>query len=213
MWWLLLACGAHTSGGRVEETPLETWSGSGVAVAVPAGARVALDQALHVDASDGSRWFDVRWVAAPETASSAIDVWVAATCETVSWSAPASPIPGTATRDGLCSIGGRRHWLLAVAETRGDRTLLTMYAADSQWLTFEDAWVDAVRTALTLGPAPSPLATRSPADVRAAIRDAAAHGGVGREPIPGGGKLGASVSDALTDVWALRASAPPPAFP
>lgn len=206
---LLLAC--DRPGGRVEEAPLATHRGEGFAIAVPEGARVLAEPTrLDVDAADGTRWFTVRLLGASDVPAAELQGWAQDTCETIRWDRTARPVPGIETTGGLCTIDLRRFWLLSAVEAHGEQRLLVVYAADARSLTFEDAWVDWSRTALTLGTT-APIAAPDPAVVRQKARDVVAAGGVGRAPVPGGGELSAHLSEALSDLWQTRASTPAPA--
>jgi hypothetical protein len=214
-WWFLfsLAC-SRAPHGRVEDQPVEPWKGDGYAMNVPSGASVrALDDRLAVDAADGSRWYDVRVVRAPESAQAALQEQANATCDTIRWDRVATPTPGTTFASGLCPIRTRRHWLLAVQEVHGDATLLTVYVASADFLTFEDAWVDFVRTAATLAPGDAPLQTPDPAATREKLREVAGSGGIGHDPVPGGGELSPRMAEALAEVWQRKLAAGPPRVP
>lgn len=205
---LLLAC--ERPGGRIEEAPLATYTGERYALAIPEGARVrSTPTTLDVDSADGGRWFTLRLLAPSEVPSAELRGWANTLCQTHRWDRTATPVPEIETTGGLCAIDGRNYWLLTAIEAHGDRRLLVAYAADARSLTFEDAWVDWTRTALTLGNA-TPLAAPEPALVRKVAREAVAAGGLGHAPVPGGGELSAQLSEALVELWRARAAAPIP---
>jgi hypothetical protein len=208
-----LAC-SRVPHGRVEDQPVEVWKGDGYAMNVPAGANVrVLADRLAVDAADGSRWYDVRMIRAPESAQAALQEQANATCDTIRWDRVATPTPGTTVTSGICPIRTRRHWLLAVQEAHGEATLLTVYVASADFLTFEDTWVDFVRTAVTLTPGDAPLQTPDPAATREKLREVAGSGGIGHDPVPGGGELSPRMAEALAEVWQRKLEAGPPRVP
>lgn len=210
---LLIACSRAPS-GFVEDQPLEVSRGDGYALAVPAGSRVRVEaDHIAVDAADGSRWFDARWVTAPDSAQAALTAHTNGQCDSVRWDRVAQPTPETLTISGLCPINTRRHWLLVTQEVHGDRTLVTVYTAAADHLTFEDAWVDFLRTAATLSPGPEPLEAYPPADIRRRLRDVANAGGIGHDPVPGGGELSPRMSESIPEVWARKIAAGAPRLP
>jgi hypothetical protein len=210
----LLGCDVRTSGGRVEADATTTWRGEAYALVVPEGAAVvARAQGLAIDAADGSRWFDVRRQVGPMVPTVVVQEAVRDTCERPLWDRPAQPIPSTWTLGGSCFIRDKRHWILGAGEQHGADALVTVYLANADHLTLEDAWVDFVRTALTLAAGPSPAAVPSADDIRQRVRVAAASGGIGPAPVPGGGELSARVSESLVDLWEARGAATLPPVP
>lgn len=207
----LMAC-VRTTAGRIEQDAIVARTGPGYAVNVPDGADFVVEaDTLRVDAADGSRWFDARMVDQPQ--DDALRLWLNSLCEAIRWDIPGFPTAGIKTRGGQCMIDHRQYWVITSYETHGPRALLITYVADGQRVAYEDAWVDAWRTAFTLSAGPAPLTGPAPAEVRATLRTAVAEGGVGHEPVPGGGELSAHASEAFATAWAARAAATPPQFP
>lgn len=206
---LAFACG-RTPGGAIDGQPLTAWVGDGWAIAVPEGARTSAEpDALRIDAADGTRWYDIRWTT--EDFDVATGTWAATFCDTHQWDRLARPTERVITRGGHCNVGWRRQWLITVAETRGDRVLLTLYGADANRVTFEDAWVDVTRTALTLAAGDRPFEGGvPPEEIRRRAREAVRSGGVGRQLIPGGGELSARIAEALADLFRRRESVAAP---
>jgi hypothetical protein len=196
---------------HVDDTPLEPWRQEGLSIAVPAGARVVAEPGtVQVDAADGARWFDLRWVEPPRSPEAEVYEWTRRTCTTVRWDRTATPVPGTTTTGGLCSINDRRHWAFTSIEQRPDGALVTLYVADARRVPFEDAWVDLVLTALSASAGAEPLAPLPRDELRRQIRETAASGGLGEEPVPGGGELSAAVSERLRLIWEARSQRPLP---
>lgn len=206
----LLAC-VRTTEGRIERDALVTRAGDDYAVAIPEGADFTIEgDTMRVDAADGSRWFDARWVDQPQDA--ALRLWSNALCEVIRWDDVATPISTTTTQGGECTIDHRKYWVLTSYERRDGRALLVTYVADEQRVAYEDAWVDAWRTAFTLIGGPTPLAGPPPAEVRATLRAAVSAGGVGHLPVPGGGQLSTHASVAFASAWQTRAGGISPKF-
>jgi hypothetical protein len=203
-----VACSRGTS-GVIEKTPLEVHREAAYSLNVPAGSKVAIDaDVLTVDAPDGSRWFDVRFLPADADPLTTFKTWASATCPSHALDPVEMPVPNVTTVGGVCSIEHRRHWLLGAIEPWGDRKIATLYVADAALITIEDAWVDYARTALTLSPGDQPFEAVTPADVRAAAR-AAQEEGAGPDQVPGGGVLWGRTSKHLAPLWTARASRRP----
>lgn len=201
---LLAACSAG-GGGRIDREPRVPSVHPGFALRVIEGSRVeAAGDTLHVDAPDGSRWFDVQWIPAATPEDTLLQDWGRANCEGALWDRPATPVPSTFTVGGTCRIAERNYWVVAVHETHGDRALMTFYVAAADHLTLEDVWVDLANTALSLSstalPAPS-------LDIRAIARQAAAEPIPDAVPRPGSGELSARISERLVPLWEARARA------
>lgn len=212
IWLALAACGLGA--GRIDEAPVAAYRGANFAVAIPAGAKVvAKDSHLQVDAADGSRWFDVRWhdgVHAPMVL--AIN-WADAICRPTQWDQPVEPHPGVWTVGGICNIDGRRHWALAVVETRGERKLFTGYVAAFSKLAYEDVWVDVIRTALTVQAGTDAAPTLDASAIRERVRQVEPTPSEAALPKPGGGTFSMKLSRAFADVWQARMKASmPPSF-
>lgn len=188
MVWLLLACG--TSGGRIEASPRDRVEAGPYAVTVERGSRVRhVDGGIAVDAPDGRRWFDVVWGDGDPQAFA--DAWGAEACEPVLWD---EAVQGGRwwARGGMCTVKDRRHWaLVLVRPAEGGRIVRTTYVADHAFVPYEDAWVDFVGTALTVGVG-DPVGIASPAEVRDHVRSGTAKG-TGPWPIPGGGLISTRV--------------------
>src|SRR5690606_36987285 len=116
----------------------------------------------------------------------------------------------TWTSAALCVVEDRPHWMFAALEGHGERALLTVYLANRERVTYEDAAVECVVSALSLGGGAEPVPTPDRATMRDRLRGLVAGGAVGGAPVPGGGELGARVGESLAPLWALRETAPPP---
>ncbi|MCB9664688.1 MAG: hypothetical protein H6732_11290 [Alphaproteobacteria bacterium] len=215
---LLAGCG----GGLLPDLPAapeaqatELARGSGWAVTVPSGAQVrATGAELAVDAPDGSSWFDVRWLAPRTTHVPLADVtrWAEERCRPVRWDQPATPAPGVWTVGGGCTLGGRRHWVLAVVEERDPPLLIGMMASRDR-VAYEDLWVQWWATAMSLAAGEAPAAVPDAPHVREALRGARLSGPVGDLPVAGGGVFSGRASEALAEAWAAHLAQPvPPRF-
>lgn len=206
---LLNLCG--TSGGDRGDPLGEVHAGAGWAVHLPAaGAKLEIEPSkVSVDAKDYSRWFDVSWV--PDTPDLSVYARTAGAtaCDPVTWEKPVAT-DSTWTAGGLCTRGRRFHWLIARVERHGDRALLFFYVANPDFLAFEDAWVDFIRTAATFSGGARPVAPPAAATLRARIRAAASTVGPSTSPLPGGGVLSTAVIRDLDLLQSLRAAARPP---
>src|SRR5690606_4414844 len=160
------------SGGEIDAEPTTTWQGAGFAVSFPTGSRVRAEaEALSVDLPDGVRWFDARWADRPEVPELALRRWGEATCQPARWDRVARPTSDTWASGGLCTIDDRRRWMFAALEVHDDRALLTVYLANRDRVTYEDAVVDYVTSALSLGGGAAPIDTPSKDAVRATLRE------------------------------------------
>lgn len=209
---LLVAGGCNPgSGGEVDAEGLRTHQGEDFALSLPEGAALRREgDGLAVDLPGGARWFDVRWVPSTTTAQAVFATWAERSCMPVRWDRVAHPHEGVWTVGGTCMIEERTHWVLASVEQHGDDALFTVYLANREQIPFEDAVVDQVTTALSLGGGDSPVPTPDRAELRASIRQIASDGGIGTVPVPGGGELSARVSESLASLWERRAADPPP---
>jgi hypothetical protein len=203
----------RASGGAVDRETREPWRGPGVITVATAGANVRVEGgALRVDAADGSRWFDVRWVDAPPgPADEPARAWAHDVCTGVRFDAVGTPAPGATFLSGNCTIDGRRHWMFTVTEQRTDpsKVLLTTWLGQMDRLTLEDAWVDFVSTALRTTGGSEPLAVPEPAALRQIARSAPPMTG-GDLPVPGGGRLTGHWADALRPVFTARSEGAQP---
>lgn len=206
--WLNL-CG--TSGGEVGDAPAPAHVGAGWAVGLPpVGATVKVEaDAVIVDATDYSRWWDVRWTDAWGDLSIGARNLAAQACDPVVWDDPITT-ETTWTAGGLCTRNGRFHWLIARVEKRGERSLVMFYTANPDFLVFEDAWVDFAGTTATLQGGATPAGAPDPKDLRTRIRASAASVQRSISPLPGGRVLSTAVIPSLEPVWQMRRMATPP---
>lgn len=210
--WLLLAplaaCTGLSGTDPGEAEALETHRGEGWALQLPSDARLRIEEeALKVDAADGTWWFDVRW--AEGSPEAAVAAWAEETCATLIWDEPSAPREGVRGGSGICTIRHQTHWLLASSETHDGAHLVTTLVARREGVTLEDAWVIFARIPLSLAPGDVPLPTPEEDGVREQVREAAAEGLRGA-PIPGGGVLSPRVAERLDDLWEARSKNPPP---
>lgn len=149
----------------------ETWSEHGIALRIPTAALVTAEpDAVTVDARDGSRWFEIRWVPLPDgSVEDAGTLWLQRNCLTLVRD------DGWSTADAWAG-GGRcryREWdyrAIVLVERHGDRGLLTAYLAHEDQMNFENAWVDFNATALSATGGSSPRKSPDPTEVREALR-------------------------------------------
>lgn len=194
------------------EPATEHHAADGWAVRVPEGARVRQeDGRLAVDAPDGRRWFDVSWHGTDREPAVVAHAWAASTCSPTLWDHPSEPVPGTWLAGAACTIDGKRFFALVAVETFGDRRLLTAYVAQDGYVSYENAWIDFVTTAMSLTAGDEPLPSPDVAALRASIRAAAVQP-AGSMPVPGGGLLSGRIVRALPDLWPARHAAPPRPF-
>ncbi len=207
-----LAIGTACSRGKsgiIEQQPVSPYEGPGYALFVPTDSKVTRrGDDLTVDAADGFRWFDLRFLPRDANALATFEAWATETCPSHALDPLENPFPSVYTVGGVCTIEHRRHWLVASLEPWGDGQIAMLYAADASLVTIEDAWVDLARTALTVVPGDHPLVSMSPVEVRAAARAAQAEGD-GFAQTPGGGVLWGRTSKRLTPLWQARQSAAP----
>lgn len=206
--WLNL-CG--TSGGRVGEAPGEVHQGQGWSVRLPApGATVKAEASrVSVDATDFSRWFDVRWDEAWGDLSVPVRNIAMKECDPVVWDEPV--VTETSwTASALCTRRERFEWLIGRVEKHGDRALVFFYVANRDFVAYEDAWVDFSATVATIGAGDTPPEPPDAADLRRRIREAAKNVGPSLSPLPGGRVMSPVVVPALEPIWTLRAATPPP---
>jgi hypothetical protein len=208
LMWLNL-CG--TSGGEVGDAPAPPHAGPGWAVRLPpSGAEVKVQpDAIIVDASDYSRWWDVRWTEAWGDLSIGPRNLAQEACDPVVWD-DAIVTETTWTAGGLCTRNGRFHWLIGRSERHGDRALVLFYTANPDFLAFEDAWVDFAGTTATLQGGATPMTPLDPIELRRSIRSAASEAHRSISPLPGGRVLSKAVIPRLEPLWALRAAAKVP---
>ncbi len=195
------------------ETGWHTHRGEGWAVTVPEGARVDVrPDGLGVDAPDGRSWFDVRWLDVPANRPPQVlaTAWGEERCRPLAWDLPATPLEGLWTAGGFCTIQDRRYWVVAVVERVGERSLLTGFVAERSLVSYEDLWVLALGTALSLGGGAEPVAPLTPDRIRERLREAHEGDAIEVLPVAGGGVFSTKISAAVTDLWTARRSAPPP---
>lgn len=178
---------------------------------IPQGARVRHDDGrLSVDAPDGRRWYDVSWHDDDRAPAVVAHAWSAATCSPTMWDEPAEPVPGTWLSGAACTIDGKRFFALVAVETFGERRLLTAYVAQDGYVSYENAWLEFVSTAMSLRGGDAPWPEPDLDALRGIIRQAAAQP-AGSMPVPGGGLLSGRIARQLDPLWAARHTAPPPA--
>lgn len=206
---LLAACGGLGEG--IEVPPPPTYVShveDGFALRMPEGARVRrTDKGLSVDAADGARWFDVRWVDGTAPPIAPATAWAEERCRPVRFDRARQPVEGTWVVGGTCTIAERRHWILLSIEDRGDRALLTGLTGAFGRIAYEDLWVEFVHTALSVQAGESPAAWMTPEAVREALRTVAPGDPQEEMPVPGGGTFSARVTDNLPGIWADRRDA------
>lgn len=194
------------------EPATEHHVGDGWAVRIPAGARVRQeDGRLAVDAPDGRRWFDVSWHDGDREPAVIAHAWAAGTCSPALWDQPSEPVPGTWISGAACTIDGKRFFALVAVDTFGEQRMLTAYVAQDGYVSYENAWLDFVTTALSLKGGSEPLPVPDLAALRSDIREAAVQP-AGSLPVPGGGLLSGRIVRALPDFWPARHLAPPRPF-
>ena len=174
------------------------------------GSRVAVnDGVLAVDAPDGFRWMEVRWL--DGFVQPQVTAWSVDQCDGLIWDRLATPIEGVQTRTGLCTRQGQEYWAFLALETRGDRTLMTTWLAHRESIAYEDAWVEYTHTALSVTGAGAPFLLLAEPELRRLVRDKATTS-TGYSPVPGGGELGAAISEGLADAWTRRQAEPAPSW-
>lgn len=192
------------------EMPTEILSGEGWTLRVLEGSRVrAEEDRLSVDAPDGRRWFDITWLDDTRTPEAIAHAWSATTCSPTMWDVASTPVEDTWFSGAVCVIDDRRFYALVAVETFGNRRLLTTYVAQDGFISYENAWVDFVTTAMSLRTGDSPLPAPDVEALRADIRHAAVQP-AGPMPVPGGGLLSGRISREIPEWWSSRHAAPPP---
>jgi hypothetical protein len=209
MWLLGWLAGCEGGAGRIDQRePVQVLARDGWSVQLPAGARVDVSpDTIAVDADDGRRWFDIRWVPGPANEATA-RAWGDTYCAPAQWDSSweAGRRWGAG---GLCVVSERRHWLIVSLEAYGDRTLQTTFLADARRMPLEDAWVEAMRTAWTFRSGGGATDVLSPERVRALARLTATQM-PGPIPVPGGGLFSPRMHALLSAVWLARDAHPPP---
>ena len=207
---LLNACSwspRHAARDTLSVVPM---SGNGYSIQIVPESQVHVnDGVLGVDTPDGFRWMEARWLAGP--VAPAVVEWGMGQCDGLVWERSAVPIEGVHTQNGMCTRNGEEFWTFLVLETRGERTLMTTWLAHREAIPYEDAWVEFTGTALTLSGANTPVMLVEQTPLRRLIRETAVTS-TGSSPVPGGGELGAAISEQLTDLWTARAAQPLPAW-
>lgn len=215
---VLAACGWLPDVEAPEPPPLVDHVGDGWAVRIPEGARVqASPDHLQVDAADGSWWYDLKWLDASGPVFLPLQVatgWGEATCDPLRWDAPHTPAVDQWISGGFCTIQGRRYWVVASVERRGDRALLTGVVASRTSVTYEDLWSWTVRGPMSMSAGATPMGGWSEAAVVDAVRAAHAEDpGPAQLPRPGGGTFSTRVASQLDALWTARRAVPwPEAF-
>ena len=205
---LLAACSSPTS--RRSRPPLEVQAvqvGEASLSVIPGSRVVVQDGVLSVDAPDGFRWAEFRWVEQP--VGPKVTAWSVDQCDGLIWDRMASPVSGVQTRTGMCTRQGQEYWTFLSLEERGERVLMTTWLAHRESLPYEDAWVEYTSTALSLTGADQPHAFIAADDLRTLMRKASTES-TGPSPVPGGGELGAAISEALATSWTERLNQTPP---
>jgi hypothetical protein len=207
---LLYACAPSAPSDPPATLPLELAREEGLAMRIVSGGRLTRQEGtLSVDAPDGLRWIEVRWLEG--NPAPAVVAWSTATCEGLVWDRAAAPAPGVRHQTGLCTRQGQMFWTFLAVEQRGDRALMTALLAHRDSVRLEDAWVEWVSSALSLRAGDTPLDTPAEVEVRRLLREKAATT-TGTVPVPGGGELGAATAEALAPFWAARMAAEAPAL-
>ena len=209
MWLLGWLAGCEGGAGRIDaREPVERLVRDGWSVQVPAGARVDITpDTIAVDADDGRRWFDIRWVPGPANEGTA-RVWGDTHCAPAQWDNGWEAGRRWAA-GGLCVVSERRHWLIISLEAYGNQTLQTTFLADARRMPLEDAWVEAMRTAWTFRGGAEASDALAPERVRALARLTASQT-PGPVPVPGGGLFSPRMHALLSAVWLARDARPPP---
>lgn len=174
---------------------------------IPGSRTVLTEEVLEIDAPDGFRWMEARWVAEPVGVP--VTAWGVRQCDGLIWNRDANPVPNVRTRTGMCTREFQQYWTFLSLETRPEGILMTTWLAHRESLAYEDAWVEYVGTALSLTGADTPLQAISEPDLRRLLRQTSITS-TGSSPVPGGGELGAAVSEKLTALWTARLAAPGP---
>ncbi len=205
---LSLACRAP-SGPRAT-LEVEAHQGDGFSLNVVPGSQVVVkDGVLGVDSPDGFRWMEARWLQEP--VGPHVIAWGVGQCDGLIWDRDATPIPGVRTRTGMCTREFQEYWTFLVLETRPEGVLMTTWLSHRETLPYETAWVEFTGTAMTLSGGPILADAVDETAVRLLLREASVTS-TGYSPVPGGGELGAAVSERLADMWTRRLASPPPRF-
>src|SRR5690606_22129067 len=72
-----------------------------------------------------------------------------------------------------CTIDGKRFFALVAVDTFGEQRMLTAYVAQDGYVSYENAWLDFVTTALSLKGGSEPLPVPDLPALRSAIREPA----------------------------------------
>ena len=207
---LLNLCG--TSGGQVGKAVGEPHVGPGWSLRMPAeGGTVKVERdRIAVDATDFSRFWDVRWDIVYETDLGIPVKNIALTeCDPAVWDEPVVT-DTTWTASALCTRRERFERLIGRVEKHGDRALVFFYVANRDFLAYEDIWVDFANTAGTLSALPQPPEPLDDNELRKRIREGAKDVGPSLSPLPGGRVMSRAVVPVLAPVWERRESLPPP---
>ncbi|MGK0347450.1 MAG: hypothetical protein ACI855_003536 [Myxococcota bacterium] len=206
----MLALGCRSPSGPRTSLEVQTHQGDGFAINVVPGSKVVVnDGVLGVDSPDGFRWMEVRWIQEPVAPD--VTAWSIMQCDGLIWDRDAAPIAGVRTRTGMCTQEFQEYWTFLVLETRPEGVLMTTWLSHRETLAYETAWVEFTGTAMSLSGGTTPVATMDETAVRLLLREASVTS-TGPSPVPGGGELGAAVSERMTEMWTRRLASPAPQF-
>lgn len=208
--WCLLSMACRAPSGPQATLVVQPHQGAGFALNVVPGSTVKVTNGvLGVDSPDGFRWMESRWVSEPVWPH--VAAWGVEQCDGLIWDRDAAPIEGVRTRTGMCTREFQEYWTFLVLETRPEGVLMTTWLSHRETLPYETAWVEFTGTALSLSGGTTPVPPVDETALRLLLREASVTS-TGRSPVPGGGELGAAVSERLGDVWTRRLAAPSPQF-